>query len=203
MEKKFVDSCPACNGNDLLPHLRIKDLSISGEYFQVVRCSNCACCVTQDHPPAESIGPYYNSEEYISHSDTKKGLLSTIYHLVRNYMLSSKATTIRRFSKLRKGVLLDYGCGTGYFLNKMKSVGWDVIGIEPDAGARAITLKLFGIKTNPASSLTELKNQSFDVVTLWHVLEHVHDLDNVLHHIARILKPGGKLIIAVPNSFQV
>jgi 2-polyprenyl-3-methyl-5-hydroxy-6-metoxy-1,4-benzoquinol methylase len=127
---------------------------------------------TQDVPDEESIGRYYQSAEYISHSNTNKGLINKLYQRVRNYTLNQKSGLIIG-QTVQKGRVLDLGAGIGAFLNAMKQRGWEITGIEPDAGARQQARHLFGIDLRETGFLNELPAGSFDAITLWHVLEHV------------------------------
>ncbi|HSC52177.1 MAG TPA: class I SAM-dependent methyltransferase [Phnomibacter sp.] len=191
--------CPVCNSSQIGPALQCKDYTVSKENFEVWECKNCMARFTQQVPDAESIGPYYASENYISHSDTSKGLISKLYKTARKYTLAKKVKGVAAASGLTNGNLLDVGCGTGAFLDAAKRAGWKVTGLEPDALARRNAQKLYGIEPLEASQLYQLPAASFDVITLWHVLEHIHDLQGYFEQFNRLLKPGGTLIIAVPN----
>lgn len=194
----YGEKCIVCQSGDIQPFLQVKDYSISGEEFSLCKCSTCGFIWTINPPGKEEIGPYYASDDYVSHSDTSSGLTYRLYHTVRNYMLRQKARMVERELKI-KGKLLDYGCGTGYFLNAMHTAGWQVRGMEPDEGARRIAHDKFGLEVR-SPDLKSVETASLDAVTLWHVLEHVHDLKTVTEEIERVLKPGGLLIVAVPNS---
>lgn len=190
--------CPVCSSELINKSILIKDYSVSEALFELWSCANCTAMFTQNVPDVESIGAYYQSENYISHSDTQKGLINSLYHLVRNYTLKRKRTLIKRASGLRKGRLLDVGAGTGAFAHTMLAAGWEVTALEPDKGAATVAKKKYGLSLMPYETLFKLEDR-FDVITLWHVLEHVHDLQGYLNRFNALLKPGGKLIIAVPN----
>lgn len=172
---------------------------VSQELFTIWQCGECSLRFTQDVPDKESIGPYYKSEDYISHTDTDKGLVNKLYRQVRSFTLKQKADLIRRQTSMQTGSLLDVGSGTGAFLNAMKTAGWKVTGVEPDGGARAVAKKQYGIDTMAAENLFDLPASSFDAITLWHVLEHVHELHGYIEQLKSLLKPSGKIFIAVPN----
>jgi len=193
------NNCPVCNAEKISVAFPAKDFTVSHEEFSVWQCSNCSVRFTQDMPDAESIFRYYQSEDYISHSDTNKGLINRIYQLVKKRTLAGKRKLIAQMTGLEKGNHLDLGCGTGAFVNEMKQSGWDVKGLEPDSGAREKAEKLYGLKTSGAEELFNLPVESFDAITLWHVLEHVHDLHGYIEQLKKILKANGKLFIAVPN----
>jgi 2-polyprenyl-3-methyl-5-hydroxy-6-metoxy-1,4-benzoquinol methylase len=191
--------CPACADTDIRENLRIRDHSVSGEVFQVWHCMNCHLKFTQDAPDSNSIGRYYQSEDYVSHTETKKGLVNRLYHAVRNHTLQQKRKLISDKVPSAHTAILDYGCGTGAFLKVMKDAGWMTTGLEPDPRARQNGLDLHGIRAEAPDRLSTMADASFDVVTLWHVLEHVHDLQDTLDHLRRVLKPNGVMYIAVPN----
>jgi 2-polyprenyl-3-methyl-5-hydroxy-6-metoxy-1,4-benzoquinol methylase len=193
-----INNCPVCNSTNHHPFLACKDYTVSKEIFQLVQCSSCNFVFTNPRPDNSNLGKYYASKDYISHSNTKKGIVSKLYHLVRNYTLKKKIDLVSGY--VSRGTLLDYGCGTGMFLNTGKTNGWNTLGIEPDSGARQIAsemgLDVFEDKEKLAVSNPNLNCQ---VITLWHVLEHVTDLKETLAFFKRILDPKGALLIAVPN----
>jgi SAM-dependent methyltransferase len=190
--------CPSCNSRNIDPLITIKDHSVSKEEFVLWQCSDCSLRFTQDVPSEDSIGPYYKSDNYISHTNTSKGLLNRLYQSVRKYTLRQKAGLI--ISKTKpQGLLLDVGAGIGAFAATMIEKGWEVKGIEPDEGARRQARELFGLELFSPSKLKELPVGGFDAITLWHVLEHVHDLHVYLETMKKLLAPEGRIFIAVPN----
>jgi 2-polyprenyl-3-methyl-5-hydroxy-6-metoxy-1,4-benzoquinol methylase len=191
-------ACPVCSSSAISQVLTVKDYSISKEIFQIYQCTNCTVRFTQDVPDANDIAPYYKSASYISHSNTSNGLLNVIYKKVRNHTLRTKADLIKKYT-LQRGAILDIGAGIGSFLNTMHEEGWQTTGIEPDEGARMQAKKLYNIELAGTDSFQSIFDNSFDAITLWHVLEHVHDLHDYLNKLKRILKEKGKLFIAVPN----
>lgn len=193
------NSCLICESKNIKDSIKLKDHSHTGEFFGVVQCCECGFNFTQDAPDEESIGPYYKSENYISHSDIQKGFFFKIYHSVRNYMLKKKRNLVCSQTKLNSGKLLDIGTGTGYFPNAMIEAGWKAEGIEQDEKTRSYATSKFGFKVYGTSEFQKLPSEGFDAVTMWHVLEHVHDVDGYLKKIFSILNPNGILIVAVPN----
>lgn len=191
--------CPICKGSAIAPAIQVKDFSVSGEFFPVYECRDCTARFTQDVPEENAIHPYYEFPDYISHTDTRKGLVNNLYHRVRKITLASKRRMVEKFSGKSSGALLDYGSGTGAFLHEMKSAGWNVSGLEPDPGARDKALQLYGITLSTPDQLHLIPDESVDVITLWHVLEHVHALHETMSHLKRVLKMGGIIFIAVPN----
>ena len=194
-----IHICPLCGGQQLEHALTCTDHYASGEQFEVIRCAHCGFLMTQGVPVEAEIGKYYETPDYISHSDTQQGLMNRVYHWVRQYMLSRKAALVKRVSGLSEGSLLDYGTGTGYFANTMVCQGWKVKAIEKSPQARAFAKKQFGLDVEAEHSLKDYPSMSLDVVTLWHVMEHLEHLNEMWETLHRILKDKGVLIVAVPN----
>jgi SAM-dependent methyltransferase len=192
--------CPICKGKETSPALSVKDFSVSGEYFDICVCNRCNFFFTENPPSPNKIGRYYQSDEYISHTDSNEGLFNKVYQLVRRFTLSSKHRLIIKYSSISsQGKLLDYGCGTGAFLKEMQTGGWDVAGIEPDEAARLRASAQTNTTVVEPSKMQIYQDEVFDVITLWHVLEHVHDLHPTLDKLAGMLSVRGLMVIAVPN----
>ncbi len=198
MEKIHYVNCPLCNSPKINFALTVKDYTVSGEEFDIMECNNCSGRFTQDAPSLSLIGKYYQSSTYISHTDTRQGIVNKLYHQVRKITLRKKKNLVQQVTSLQRGKLLDVGAGTGLFVHQMIQAGWEVKGLEPDAGARKVAKKL-GVELYDPSTLFSSDHASYDAITLWHVLEHVHDLNSYLEHFRKLLKTGGRLIIAVPN----
>jgi len=192
------DTCPICESNELALHLKCKDHSISEENFDLYKCQNCDFVFTQNVPDEMQIGKYYESEDYISHSDTQKNITDKLYHIARNFMLNSKSGLVQKLAVSQPNTLLDIGSGTGYFLNQMRSKNWEVKGIEVSDDTRNYSIEKFGLDVESIEKLFDL-NQRFDVISMWHVLEHVHRLDDYMIKIKSLLKDDGSFVIAVPN----
>ena len=165
----------------------------------IAECTNCQLRFTQDAPAIDSIAPYYKSEDYISHTNTSKGVVNRVYHWVRKRTISAKRKLVQQKTGKDKGTLLDVGSGTGFFVNEMNEHQWAVTGLEPDADARKIARELYGLELKDTSELFELPVAHFDAITLWHVLEHVHKLHEYVLQMKVLLAEKGKLFIAVPN----
>ncbi len=191
--------CPVCHSDQISFLFAVKDYTVSKADFPVWHCGQCTARFTQDIPDQVSIGAYYASQDYISHSDTREGLINKLYHWVRKNTLRSKRKLVVTETQVQKGEILDIGCGTGAFLNEMKNAGWNITGLEPDAIARQKAGELYSITPQPSSDLFELKSGSYQAITMWHVLEHVHDLHPYLQQLEKLLAPGGCIFIAVPN----
>ena len=195
----MIDTCPLCGGQTLELALTCKDWYASGETFEVVRCAQCGFLMTQNAPVEAEIGRYYESPDYISHTNTRKGLTNSLYHVVRRFMLARKASLVMNSAKLKKGRLLDYGTGTGFFPHVMKKKGWQVCAIDKSQAARDFARQRFGLNVEAEDALQNYTEGSFDVVTLWHVMEHLEHLDDMWDIIHRLLRKHGTLIVAVPN----
>ena len=191
--------CPACDSSLINPVLSARDYTVSGESFSIWQCANCSIRFTQDVPNIDTMGKYYKSENYISHTNTSKGLINRLYQIIRKKTLKRKRKLVSKIAGKKQGEILDVGSGTGAFVNEMKQNGWQVMGLEPDAGARKIAKEIFNYGLRDTPELFHLPENFFDVITLWHVLEHVHDLQNFLNQLKKILKSSGQIIIAVPN----
>ena len=198
MNRIHYTQCPVCSSSDINPLLTVKDHSVSKEEFVIWQCGVCTLRFTQDVPDEDSIGPYYQSQDYISHSNTDKGLLNKLYQRVRKLTLEQKAKLIIGQTK-EKGRLLDIGAGIGAFLSVMKEKGWQVKGIEPDEVARKNAKHLFELDLEVPNELYNLQPGAYDAITLWHVLEHVHRLHDYVEKLKNLLAPNGKIFIAVPN----
>jgi 2-polyprenyl-3-methyl-5-hydroxy-6-metoxy-1,4-benzoquinol methylase len=175
--------------------LTVKDYSVSKETFDLYYDETLDMLITHPQPSLENLGKYYESEDYISHTDNKRSLFEKLYHFIKSIALKNKLNLINSLQP-SKGKILDIGAGTGDFLSVAKNYGWETIGVEPSERAKAIA-KNKGVSFVEETS--ELKNHSFDVISMWHVLEHVPDLDKQIKELKRLLKPTGTLIIAVPN----
>lgn len=199
MEHKteIIKNCPVCGSEKLEEKLKVKDYFLTQEDFSVQECKACGFQITNPRPTKKTISGYYKSEDYISHSNKKQGLFASLYQIARKFNLSSKYKIISKHAK--PGLALDIGSGTGHFLNYIENKGWKVQGIEPDEDAAKIATKNFNLKISSEKIIPELKNNSFDLISMWHVLEHVHNLNERLAELRRLIKPEGLLILALPN----
>ena len=180
---------------NLTNFLTVKDNSVSKETFELLYDENLDMLITSPQPDENTLGRYYESEDYISHTDAKRSLFEKAYHFIKNIALKNKLSLINDLQK-SKGNLLDIGAGTGDFLLVAKQNGWNAIGIEPSEKAKAIAQQK-GVELK--SNLSEFQDHSFDLITMWHVLEHVPNLENQIKELQRLLKPNGSIVIAVPN----
>ncbi len=192
-----IKNCPICSSENHTFWRKGIDHNVSNDDFKIVSCDNCGFRFTNPIPTENTIGNYYKSENYISHSSTKKGLINKVYHIVRNRAIKQKESLIDSLTKEKN--LLDIGCGTGDFLGYCKSQKWNAIGLEPDEDARKIALEKNKIETFDLNYLDNIASNSKDVITMWHVLEHVYNLNKDIENYKRILKPNAHLVVAVPN----
>lgn len=174
--------------------LTVKDYSVSQETFELLYDESLDMLITHPQPSLDKLPNYYESVDYISHTDGNRSVFEKIYQLVKAIALKNKLKLINAQSP--KGRILDIGAGVGDFLQVAKNDGWQTIGIEPSEKAKAIA-KTKGVSF--VENLSELENNSFDIITMWHVLEHVPDLENQIKELKRLLKPNGTVLIAVPN----
>jgi 2-polyprenyl-3-methyl-5-hydroxy-6-metoxy-1,4-benzoquinol methylase len=173
----------------------VKDFSVSKQTFGLYHDTKLDMLITFPKPTEMELPSYYESDDYISHTDSKRSMFEKAYHYIKTIALKNKLALINELHS-EKGSLLDIGAGTGEFLNVAKQNGWNVLGVEPNQKAKENAIK----KGVPfAENTTTLENNSFDVVTMWHVLEHVPDLDFQIKELKRLLKPNGTILIAVPN----
>jgi SAM-dependent methyltransferase len=194
-----MHQCPVCNNEKTHFALRVKDHSVSGEFFEIFECPRCSLRFTKDPPSSGKMGVYYESEDYISHSNTRRGFVNRLYHAVRRHTLATKYRLVEKSTGLNQGNHLDIGAGTGAFVQFMNAHGWQSTGIEPDKKARELAIIYHKTVLLPAETFESLSPESLDAISMWHVLEHVHDLYPYLRQIKKLLKPGGLAFIAVPN----
>lgn len=189
-----VDACPACD-NHSFSHLHTcKDYTTSSALFHVKQCDTCGLAITSPRPPVQQAQAYYLSEEYISHTSSSTGIINSIYLIVRRFSLQWKYRLVSKY--LHQGPLLDFGCGTGNFLQHCKKNDTTVYGVEPSPEARN---KLASKDPIILESVTSLPPIQFNVITMWHVLEHVYPLFETLQDLKNRLTDHGTIFIAVPN----
>ena len=193
-----LTACPVCNRNSFQDVCTVQDYFLTQEKFQLVKCTGCEFVFVNPRPDAQSIGRYYQSNEYISHDASGKNLISLIYKAARRYAIQGKVNLIRRYDK-SGGTVLDYGCGTGEFLAQCSRNGMSVAGVEPNEKAREFAATTHAIPVFPSLEATTMKPRSVRVITLWHVLEHIHSLNETTASLCRLLADDGTLIVAVPN----
>ena len=189
--------CPWCDSDKTQMHLWVKDLFLTQEAFELHECLKCGLLFTEPRPKPEEIGKYYQSDEYYSHKENKKGFIPRIYESVKKVNLKRKASMATK--GLSTGKMLEIGCGVGDFIQEMERHGWDCTGIEPSNEAKMIAKKHIKAKLYGPQDISTLPDESFDLITMWHVLEHVDNLKEEIEHLQRLLKKGGRLVLALPN----
>jgi 2-polyprenyl-3-methyl-5-hydroxy-6-metoxy-1,4-benzoquinol methylase len=194
------NKCPLCSSDETEHFLNCTDTLVSGREFELRRCKSCNFIFTNNYPDEKEIARYYDSDNYISHSDSARTITDQIYQIVRRFMLRRKREIITRESRITKGNILDIGCGTGHFLNEMKGAGWGTTGIEVNEKARDYAISKFSLDVISPEQISSLPANKFECITLWHVLEHFHDPFAYFTEIKRLLKPGGIIVVALPNS---
>ena len=189
--------CPWCDSENAHLHLKLKDEFLSKEDFQILECEDCGLLYTTPRPDKDKIGEYYKSENYYSHQENKQGFIPKVYEKVKSINLKSKCKMATKGMKV--GKVLDIGCGVGDFLHKMETYGWKTTGIEPSEDAKNIARKRMNAELFSPEEIDKLESESFDLITMWHVLEHVDDLKTEIAELQRLLKKGGRLVLALPN----
>lgn len=192
-----IKNCPICGAQQFSDFLDVEDFFLTQEPFKLKQCTSCGFVFTNPRPDDHSLPVYYDSPDYLSHHSQGFGIVNLVYQGLRRINIRNKFSHVRRYTD--QGALLDIGCGTGELLNYFQNKKWNVKGIEPDGQAREFARKKYGLDIQDPSELAKLPEGSFDVITMWHVLEHVADLNDRMDVISSLLKPSGYLIIALPN----
>ncbi len=195
MALTFISTCPICNGTEFIDHLSCIDYTASQELFSLKRCTKCQFVFTNPRPEDATLPNYYLSDKYISHTGGSKSIVDKIYLLARKITLGWKRKLVTSYSS--ENNILDVGCGTGDFLDEMKSHNWNISGVEPSPNARESTEKKTGSKIY--KSLADVSKSNFSVITLWHVLEHLPDPNQALQMLHNLINESGTIFIAVPN----
>lgn len=191
-----LEHCPVCDGSNFKNFIICKDHTVSHESFVIVECQDCNFKFTNPRPQSSSLDKYYQSDNYISHTNTSNNLVNAIYKTVRHFTLRQKLHLINQYKE--ENTLLDFGCGTGHFLKTCQKKGWDVTGIEPDSKARTIASNTTNAQIH--STLDKLSSSDkYQVITMWHVLEHIPDLNGTIQTLKKHLHKNGTLIVALPN----
>jgi len=191
------EKCPSCEHGDSQLFLDVPDFRYSSDVFPIHSCKSCGLHYTKRLPAASEIGAFYKSESYDSHRLDNNSLISRIYRFVRRINIRNKVSWVRRYVK--SGTVADYGCGLGHFLGALIEAGYQAKGFEIDEEVRILAKSELGLSIEPLESFAHLSDASVDVITMWHVLEHVYDLKKDFEVVVSKIKSGGTLMIAVPN----
>jgi len=190
-----LDHCPACGHTLFTNEIICQDYAATQESFALVKCAKCTLIFTNPRPDIDHIGKYYQHDNYISHTNKANNLTNFLYKLVRNYTLNEKIKLIKRYSKEKR--ILDFGCGAGLFADKLYKSHFNVVGYEPSA---EVDLTYLSKEITIHKNINQLKKENnFDLITAWHVLEHVHELQETIKTLKKLLNQKGIFIIAVPN----
>lgn len=191
------NKCPWCGSEKAQINLWLKDEFLSKEDFHICECLNCGLSYTMPRPNKEKIGEYYKSEEYYSHQENKKGFIPRLYESVKKVNMKHKYNLATQ--GLNVGKMLDIGCGVGDFLHTAEAHGWKCTGVEPSEDAKAIAKTKTKADIINSEDMENIPDASFDLITMWHVLEHVDDLKWQIEQLHRLTKTKGRIVIAVPN----
>ena len=191
------NKCPWCGSEKAQINLWLRDEFLTHEEFHLCECLSCGLQYTMPRPSQDKIGQYYQSDEYYSHKENKKGFIPRLYEKVKSRNLKKKYKLAT--GQMKPGTLLDIGCGVGDFLHTAEAKGWQCTGIEPSEDAKAIARQRTHAELFSSEAQEQFPDDSFDLITMWHVLEHVDNLDWQVEQLQRLIKPSGRIVIAVPN----
>ncbi len=197
MDPEHISRCIICNSESLSGYLTCEDHFVTHKSFTLCKCDSCGFCFTSPRPFIYDAKHYYESESYISHSKTSQGIINKLFHIARKYTIRSKNRITKKYSAGKN--ILDYGCGTGEFLNELNKKAWSCKGIEPNRYARKHAIEAYGLEVLEEDELHDMTDESLDCITLWHVIEHIYPLEERLESFHSKLNADGTLIAALPN----
>jgi len=198
-QKESILKSPITNA-PLAPFLSCTDFTVSQEEFTILKDTELDFLITSPRPLNKDLMAYYESDSYISHTDSDKNLFDKTYQFIKKIAIKSKLKKLKKVH-LNATSILDVGCGTGDFLSACFKNEFEIFGIEPNKQAREIALQKINNNSlfDSFESLQKTTNCKFDIITLWHVLEHVPNLLEYVKMLKKLLNPSGVLVIAVPN----
>lgn len=192
-----IEKCPICDYTEFTNDIISEDFLLTHENFAIKSCKNCHFKFTNPRPVEEKLADYYQSEEYISHANKGTNIINVAYKIVRSYTINKKVDLINKLTN--KGTVLDIGCGTGEFLHACKNDGWQIEGVEPSIVAKEKAEAKTGNKI--FSELFDIpKSNKFNIISMWHVLEHLPLLNETMNYCKQILDKKGRMVIALPNN---
>jgi len=194
---KKAACCPVCQSKNISKSFDTKDYFLTQEEFSIWKCKDCDLSFTNPRPENENLGKYYDSPDYLSHDTKSSGATGKLYTILRNINIKRKYKIVAQHIPV--GKIIDIGCGTGELLNYFQKHNWDSLGIEPNASAREFAKKNYHLKIEEEPTIQNLPPSTFDIVSMWHVLEHVPDVNERMKEVKRILRKEGYLIVALPN----
>ena len=189
--------CPYCQSDSSDLHLKLKDYFLTQEDFEIYRCPHCGLLFTWPRPNDSELGRYYKSDDYLSHNESKKGIIPFIYNRVKRVNIKNKFNIATTAAKGKR--MLDFGCGVGDFIFYAKQNGYEVAATDVSDNARNAAAKKLGATLPSPHQVFEMPDNSFDIITMWHVLEHIGDLKTQIFHLDRLLAQDGRLVIALPD----
>lgn len=193
----ILHSCPSCGSKNLINFLTTKDYFFTQEEFNLDKCENCLLVFTNPIPTPDTLNSYYETENYLSHNSKNNSLLDIVYRTARYLNIRNKYKLVKKYQ--HPANVLDIGSGTGELLDYFKNQGWTTTGIEPNEDARNFAIDKYGLNILNEERIEQLEAHSFDLIMMWHVLEHVSELNKRLEQIKKLLKHNGIIVIAVPN----
>lgn len=198
-QTKYIErsSCPSCSDERSKLFLKVPDFRVSKDQFDIHECAGCGLMYTKFVPTENEIGAFYKADSYDSHRLDNKSLISRVYRFVRGVNVRKKISWLKRYAK--RGVVVDYGCGLGHFVQALNNSGYNAFGFEIDRDVRVLAKNELNLELQSLESFLDLQEHSVDVITMWHVLEHVYHLNADFSEIVARLKTGGHIMIAVPN----
>lgn len=190
--------CPWCGSEKSHLHLKLKDYFLTQEDFEIVECEECHLLYTTPRPDANEIGRYYQSENYYSHQENKKGFIPKLYEAIKKINIKHKYK-IATEGIAKGGKMLEIGCGVGDFLHYAEQKGWECYGAEPSEDAVKILHSKSDAKIVKPEQVEGFPDATFDLICMWHVLEHIDNLKWQIDQLKRLIKPQGRIVIALPN----
>ncbi len=187
----FCLTCKVCGSKNEAFFFRCRDVEFRFKKIDFSKCQNCGTVFVRPQPTPKQLAPYYDKEYY-----NKPSILLTIVQSLRP----------RFFGGLKQGKLLDVGCGSGHFLKAMQKNGWHCTGTEVSDSSKPFLEKLRQQKIDIRyGKLLDISfpSESFDLVTFWHVVEHLPNPSDEIRYVRRLLKKNGRLFVAVPNIDSV
>jgi 2-polyprenyl-3-methyl-5-hydroxy-6-metoxy-1,4-benzoquinol methylase len=195
---EFLNHCPLCDSSESGLFLETEDFFLTREQFAIYQCSRCGFRFTNPRPDSESVKTYYQAKDYLSHNSNRKALIPLAYRFVQQYSIRYKFNIVRKVSSGTR--ILDVGSGTGEFLHYCRRKEWSCFGVEPAEIVRETSIRNYSLNIESTLFSDRFSTGTFDCITFWHVLEHIHDLDKTIRKVKSLLKKEGALLIALPNS---
>ncbi len=203
-EHKIKPVCPLTGSAETRFICHAVDTACSGETFEIWEDTASGIRFTHPAPGPDEIGRYYEFDAYLSHGTEHAGITGKLYASVRNMMLSRKYRMLNPLPSVSESSsfrMLDIGCGDGTFAGycAQKNPDWEIFGVEPSASAAETAKQRVGNLQLYTSAQDVPADKPFHLVTAWHALEHIHDLNDMMRHVHNLLEPNGIFCVALPN----